>query len=539
MMERSLRWAHSTRQPSDDVVDLSFDDEDLEKTIASDRSTVDIEAVDTKSDARQSMYHRRSFTKSYVPKMSDGAMLRPRGSQVERDAASFTTRAHRPRVYRSMASRLFYTMVLLNIVIFTPLWLKLLTLRREETRKGPDLVLYNASVEVELNVSTFLDPQTTCGPCSKTDFGVTYPVKARVRNFVAQQNVPTPAYASLLASYDFDSWFVVSKPGLLTGLQTGRNDIDVCRGDEPEDDDDDEDLEEITTEKKNEKKTTFVTKFEDGYSSEEWTTTWTTPSPTTVAEQLTPAPTPSPEDAVSRCCLDQPGFIYLVLCVSPFEYLRRASFYDRVDPTFQAQCVGLTGRCGASCGVDARAPVPETCVDGVIPLDKLLPQEKKAADDGPRFYDQRFKTSSRQQTLYLNSFVTFVTLMVVGTWVSFFSGTGYLDDPLKPSMSEVEAYLAEDTKDFKQPLCCVAFSISAAEPRMMVLRNMVGKYMSWIYQRKFTLSLSKTTSIFAEDKNVEASAEIKLEFLSSATQFFYFFLNNFLVFRFSDFLFFI
>ena len=39
-------------------------------------------------------------------------------------------------------------------------------------------------------------------------------------------------------------------------------------------------------------------------------------------------------------------------------------------------------------------------------------------------------------------------------------------------------------KEEAQPLVCVAFSISAGEPRMMVLRNMVGKLMAWCKEQK-------------------------------------------------------
>lgn len=51
-------------------------------------------------------------------------------------------------------------------------------------------------------------------------------------------------------------------------------------------------------------------------------------------------------------------------------------------------------------------------------------------------------------------------------------------------MREVEQHMDEhlETQD---PLCLVAFSISASEPRMMILRNLCGKMQAWVNRRQF------------------------------------------------------
>lgn len=408
-----------------------------------------------KTERRPTLGRKTSFTKAYVGKLADGLLMRPRGSspcnETNEATSSFTTRAHRARVYRSIFSRILYSAVLLNIVILTPLWLKLLTLRRHETRKGEHLTLWNASIGIDLRVSTFDDPETECSRCSETVFGVTYPVSVAIEDFASHLPIPAASYVVLLASYNFKNWFTVSSPGYLTGLMSGSNDVQVCRSEEKPDDEDED--RESAVEKPadpSERTTAFMEKqrYEDGMLIEEFSesvTTWQTMSPTV---DVTPVPTTAvvDENDVSRCCLDRPGFIYLVACVTPFEYLQRAQFYQSVDsPPFNNMCLSLAGRCGSACGVEAKVPAEETCIDGHIPMELLVgkdvlhraSKQRRLLNDRRRYYDHRFHTRSRRTKLYQNAFVCFITLMSITTWISFYAGTGYIDEPLKPSMSEV------------------------------------------------------------------------------------------------------
>mmetsp|Transcript_8246 Transcript_8246/g.25506 ORF Transcript_8246/g.25506 Transcript_8246/m.25506 type:complete len:1584 (-) Transcript_8246:1211-5962(-) len=471
-----------------------------------------------------------SLTTQDFRDLTAAAISRPRGSDSSGDNyATFTTRAHRTRVYRSWCARVGYTFLLLNMIVWVPLWLKLLTVKRYESQESEPVSVWNSSIEMVLNVSTFERPSTECGVCDSADdgeFGVTYPISATVKNFHDYDGISTASYISLLASYDFNNWFTVNQPGLLTGLPPGDSQTQVCRSDPiPLDDDeaeeDDEEADDVEA-SGSKKSTTFtVTSKETTRADTEYTedgavdlveyteivTEFVTAGPTTVDEKATPAPTVLDEDdaVISRCCLDKPGFIYFVACASPYEYLQVADFYTKVErPPFDDQCIAMASRCGVACNVDADAPRENTCVNGEIPLKELV-RKKFLPDDydddmyrrrlggngnGRRHYDGRLQFESWHASLYHGTFVFFVTLMAMGTWITFFAGTGSIQEPLKPSMFEVEAYMATDGQNdpTKKPLCLVAFSISASEPRMMVLRNMAGKLMSWIYQRKFTLS---------------------------------------------------
>ena len=59
-------------------------------------------------------------------------------------------------------------------------------------------------------------------------------------------------------------------------------------------------------------------------------------------------------------------------------------------------------------------------------------------------------------------------------------------------MREVEDHM-ELNAETQNPLCLVAFSISASEPRMVVLRNLVGKMMAWVVRRKFVFESQAMT----------------------------------------------
>lgn len=204
-----------------------------------------------------------------------------------------------------------------------------------------------------------------------------------------------------------------------------------------------------------------------------------------MSEQKTLAPTPHDGAHISRCCLGVPGFVYFVACATPFEDLQFANFYSEVNgPGFQDRCISVASRCGSTCGVDTMAPVDDRCDEnGEIPIEHLLDERifyKKSRRR--RHYDRQDRFESFRTAAYHGCFIGFVTMTTIGTWISFLPGNGVTRNPPKPSMAEVEDYMAAAGKN-KKPLCLVTFSISATEPRMMILRNFCGKLMSWINQR--------------------------------------------------------
>lgn len=389
---------------------------------------------------------------------------------------------------------------------------------------------------------------------------MTYAIRATVRDFWVGQGISSASYVALLASYNFNDWFIVSHPGILTSLPTGSSQIDVCRADPmPRDDDeeDDEDDEEADDELDDEVDDADLRTSESDDEID--------------------------ETVISRCCLDKPGFIYLVACATPFEYLvsPRDPFYWRLrrgptadgSGTLEGQCVQVHGRCGSACNADARIPIPGTCENGVIPKDLLIdkrfvdltptaspssapstsatptvaPSEypshlpsaaptasampsvsaqpsttptmtaaptsnssfggRRLVGNNRRHYDRKWQFSSKRKLIYHATFVWLVTMMTMGTWVSFLAGCGSIEEDVKPTMSCVQAYMAEDESLDKKPLLLCAFSISASEGPMMILRNFCGKMMSWIYQRKFVLILqnSQMDDVFSETMDSRGS----------------------------------
>lgn len=177
--------------------------------------------------------------------------------------------------------------------------------------------------------------------------------------------------------------------------------------------------------------------------------------------------------------------MYLVACATPFEDAHYANIYDGIQgPGFQDRCISLAGRCGSACGVESMAPQGKYCDEkGNIPLEYLLDKETFFSKTRRRrHHDRSDRFDSWRTQVYHATFLAFVTMTTIGTWISFLAGNGVTKTPPKPSMAEVEDYMAAAGKR-KKPLCLVTFSISASEPRMMVLRNMCGKLMSWLNQR--------------------------------------------------------
>ena len=77
-------------------------------------------------------------------------------------------------------------------------------------------------------------------------------------------------------------------------------------------------------------------------------------------------------------------------------------------------------------------------------------------------------------------------------WISFLPGIGVDSDPPPPSLDNIEEHINNpspmEIEWYKaKPLVFAAFSISASEPRMMVVRNLVGKLMAWCNDQKIFL----------------------------------------------------
>lgn len=523
---------------------VRFSDDQPDPAPSCGSSTTDMEIIrdleETRSDS--------SFTRQKVRMLAaPDEMPRPRGLFRAEDTSKksrkmmlstdhqhypeFATRAHRNIIHRSTGSRLRYLFLLLNMIVWIPLWLKLLTIQRE-IFNDHHVAIWNSSVSMTLHVSTFDDPGGEyCNMCDENEVfdGITYPIIAEIENFASYPHIPTPNFIVILGSYDFENWFVVNEPGTFTGLADGDSMNDVClkKGITLEDDDLVPDTDDYfdTSSEVNQAETSFKDFHKETTTATDYTpegavqeqldymetiTVWATKSPTAWQDNKeTPAPTSvkKKDERVSRCCLGNPGFIYLVACATPYEYLKTAGFYGRVGgPPFDGQCITIAGRCGVACGVDADVPIPGTCDEnGIIPMKELIDEDILNGESGSpkkkriRHYDRGEKMKSMRAKAYHVSFVVFVTLMAIGTWISFLAGTGKVDPVPKPSMSEVEGFMASDSSE-KKPLVLVAFSISASEPRMMVLRNFCGKLNSWIHQRKFSLHpRSAADAIFRDD----------------------------------------
>mmetsp|Transcript_8245 Transcript_8245/g.25499 ORF Transcript_8245/g.25499 Transcript_8245/m.25499 type:complete len:1624 (-) Transcript_8245:637-5508(-) len=512
----------------------------------------DPEVVST-NGSPASLATSKSYTQERVSMLAAPPdMPRPRSyfrqatsvSPVARDKSGHSiyvaTRANKNIIHKSSWSRFTYAVVLLNIVLWVPLWLKLATVQRRDARERFESV-YNESVRLRLEVSTFDDPEKTeCQLCDERTeddgtsllfqqqrrlqqangyrdddtfyYGVTYPIKAHIENYHSTFEVGTSSYVVLYGSHDFKHWELYNQVGVMTGLKTGDQMVEVCleKGytptlDDDEDDDDEDDrIRGKQTTFKNQFKDTFefrtgdddgdVVTYAQNLDISEWVTEWTTLAPTTPDQLRTPAPTPTDlgDEWLSRCCLGNPGFTYLVACATPFEDLALLDeMYHLVrDPPFEDRCVALHGRCGSACGVTAQAPAENTCDElGNIPLKKLLSPEilgKGERSYKHRWYDRRHDIRAIRSVVYHTLFCVFVTMMCIGTWISFLPGVGKSKNSPKPSMTEIEEFFAANDSD-AAPLCLVCFAISASEPRMMVLRNMCGKLMSWVNQRKFSL----------------------------------------------------
>ena len=85
-------------------------------------------------------------------------------------------------------SRVTYTVCLLNIVVWLPLWLKLISVRRHTTAATP-VSLFDPHIHTSLSIPSFdsADAAEECGVCPN-GLDVTFPAHARILNF--SENVP-------------------------------------------------------------------------------------------------------------------------------------------------------------------------------------------------------------------------------------------------------------------------------------------------------------------------------------------------------------
>ena len=73
-------------------------------------------------------------------------------------------------------------------------------------------------------------------------------------------------------------------------------------------------------------------------------------------------------------------------CVTPNAEMRTAStasgFYNPIrGPPFDDRCITLTSQCDYSCDAAAVPPVSNTCVNGSVPLEKLLSPKTLGIDE--------------------------------------------------------------------------------------------------------------------------------------------------------------
>ena len=193
----------------------------------------------------QSSTSTLSYTKKNYPHIAmPKDVPRPRGlvrqlqGGKEGHPAFTVPRMHGP-VRKSLWSRIYYAFVLLNMILWLPLWLKLITIRRRAPSEEV-VSIYDPNVSITLNVSTFEERATECFLCDKSNYaipGISFPVTARVEDFRPAEKVQTASYVLLLASFDWQNWYVVNSAGILTGIPAGSSDNEVCMPEPMSDDD--------------------------------------------------------------------------------------------------------------------------------------------------------------------------------------------------------------------------------------------------------------------------------------------------------------
>ena len=120
------------------------------------------------------------------------------------------------------------------MILWWPLWLKAIQISRWVPEK--DYVIYHPNITLEISSELLQkglrETEDRCSICPN-GADVTFPVLARVRDYEYTKGVHSAAYVQLLASWDFEKWFTVSKPGKLTGLPEGNSRLDICEAPDP------------------------------------------------------------------------------------------------------------------------------------------------------------------------------------------------------------------------------------------------------------------------------------------------------------------
>ncbi len=330
------------------------------------------------------------------------------------------------------------------------------------------------------------------GDCADTD--ITFGAYVNITNFHHPAEVSSVSYVQLLASFTPEKeptdFYVVSTASVLDGgLQKGDQFLNVCPS--------------------------------HGSSSASFTSNSSSSSSSSRRSLLQEAPAPAPTRPSEKrgdCCMGSPGGIYLVACI--VKEFPATQLYDKVkfDPTkkLNEYCIQADGVCGTSCGFDTTLPkycafgeessgsvddaddVPDSARwwdnddprRGRIPQRLLMkPSDSEFDDDDAgSVFGSESRSSSVLGLFFHVFFIVFMTISALSLWISFLPGIGRDNDAPSPSLYNVEQHMnTKGRGDESDPLVCVAFSISASEPRMMILRNMVGKLMAWCHEHKLFL----------------------------------------------------
>ncbi|CAK0820627.1 unnamed protein product, partial [Prorocentrum cordatum] len=187
-------------------------------------------------------------------------------------------------------------------------------------------------------------------------------------------------------------------------------------------------------------------------------------------------------DPTKESCFAQPGFTYMVACMTSEPVFTSGNGLDIAGPPFNDRCLAVGGLCGAVCGsgqtLDDEAkkycPEPEDRgrrLDGALDYSPyastVIPMEHLVSPIEPR---RSATTKSTAASFFFHGFIFFVTVSYVATILSKFPGN-FSDFYPMHTWDELRThgYVLEKFG------CAAAFGISAGEHKMIVLRNWIGK----------------------------------------------------------------
>ena len=452
------------------------------------------------------------------------------------------------RVRKSFKSRVGYACAILNIVIWWPLWLKLIQIKRIEPKSR--VSVFDPTVHVELASQTLTgvgtpkskDQCTICG--NQKD--ITYPVQAHISNFTNAYQNTAGAYTVLLQSWDLKDWFVANRPGKLMVIPGGESDTELCSADlKGTKTFDDDDATPAPAPAADDGDDTPAADDDDDLTATD-SRRLATDDDDTPAYQPTPKPNTNTDDAskvfseissTSTCCMGSVTAVYLVACLHPEyedylypplddfdgadDFANVGNWYEPwhtkgQEKTFEDRCIAVDSLCGSPCGMKS-GETPKHCKEHTVinadgrpagtvwklPQSMLINQAIVNVTEGKQEFvdddDYKWQDTKREagiESIYHFGFIGLMTISALSAMISFLPGVGNDYDPPCPSMSEVEEHMLhafiqskDDERLGPDPLCLVAFSISAGEPRMMVLRNLCGKMMAWVKERKFVFDM--------------------------------------------------